>query len=241
MRLQTERILDILRRHGARATFFVLGEIVDHDPWFARALMDAGHEVASHGYDHRLPASSLTPDAFRSDLRRSLDALGRAGVERVYGYRAPWWSLPRSRGDLLAVLRELGFAYDASLFPMRTYLYGDSSAPRFPFWTNAGLLEIPASTVDIFGRRVCLFGGFYLRAAHRLLIEAGIRRINRLGQPVVVYLHPREIDPGHPRQALGARNALIHYWNLRSAERKLEDLLTRFRFGACHDFLVSQP
>ncbi|MBV8714004.1 MAG: polysaccharide deacetylase family protein [Chloroflexi bacterium] len=234
LRRQVDELLWMLRTASARATFFVLGEVAEADGRLAQTVVQAGHEVACHGYDHKL-VSEMSCEAFKADLVRSVKALERAGTPRVRGYRAPSWSLEQSRVDLFEALAELGFTYDASLFPFRTFLYGDDRAPRRAFRTHAGLVEYPSSAIEVAGRRVSFFGGFYLRAAPYAAIAWGIRRLNREGLPAIIYIHPREIDPTHPRLRLRPRDRLVHYLNVSGTRAKLRRLFREFEFGAFAD------
>lgn len=224
----------MLRAVGARATFFILGEIAEADLWYPRAVAGEGHEVACHGYDHSL-VSHMSVEAFGADVARALLALHEAGTGPVRGYRAPSWSLDQTRPELFSVLADLGFTYDASLFPIRTFLYGDGRAPRHPFRTHAGLVEYPSSAVEIAGKRISVFGGFYLRSAPYVAIAWGIRRLNREGLPAIIYIHPREVDTTHPRLRLRPRDRLVHYFNVRGTRAKLKRLLHEFEFGAFAD------
>jgi polysaccharide deacetylase family protein (PEP-CTERM system associated) len=236
LRRQLTKLLQLLSDAGVHGTFFVLGEVAEADPWFVTAVAEAGHEVASHGFDHSM-VSLMTEQQFAEDVRRALSALHRAGIPRVRGYRAPSWSLDRSRTDLFGVLADLGFEYDASVFPIRNFLYGDRSAPRLPFTAAAGIHEFPSSAVSVGGFRLSVFGGFYLRASPYTAIAWGIRRLNAEGLPAIVYVHPREIDPTHPRLPLKPRDRFIHYFNTRRTEAKIRRLLREFEFGTFDSLL----
>jgi polysaccharide deacetylase family protein (PEP-CTERM system associated) len=237
----TQRLLEIFEQHHAKATFFVLGSIAKDHPGLIREVASAGHEIASHGYGHRL-VREMTRAEFKDDVARA-----KAGVEdivgrRVKGYRAPSWSIDERTPWALEVLEELGFAYDSSVFPMRTYLYGTSSAPRFPHRSELSgrtldLLEVPASTVRIMGHNVAFAGGFYFRALPVGLFLLGVRRLEREGQPTVVYLHPREIDLGQPKPQLSFSERIIHHYGVSTFERKLVRALGSLKFTSIEDRL----
>lgn len=233
------RVLDVLERHGARATFFVLAWNAERDPGLVKAIHAAGHEVASHGYAHRL-VYGQTPDEFRADVARSLDALQAVTGERVLGYRAPSFSITGRSRWALDVLLDLGLAYDASVFPIRRGLYGVPAAPRFPHTILARgerrLLEFPMSTVRIAGVNVPFSGGGYLRLLPARAVEAGVAWLNRGGHPAHVYVHPWELDPEQPRLRPARRT--WHYVNLGTTAVKLERLLRRFRFAPVRDVLA---
>jgi polysaccharide deacetylase family protein (PEP-CTERM system associated) len=237
----THRLLEVLEEHHAKATFFVLGSLADDHPELVRQIAAAGHEIATHGYAHRL-VYEQTPDEFRDDVARAKarieDIIGR----RVKGYRAPSWSINEGTLWALELLEELGFAYDASVFPMRTYLYGMPSAPRFPYrpvldGRTLGLLEVPASTVRLVGCNLPFAGGFYFRALPFLLFSLGVRSVNQEGHPAIVYLHPREIDPGQPRLRLPLKERVIHHYGVRRCEHKLIRALRRFEFTSIEECL----
>jgi len=228
----TDRLLCLLERARLHATFFVLGYVADEFPDVVRRVADAGHEIALHGYYHR-QVFRLSPDAFREDVLRGRDAVEAAGGRRPIGYRAPMFSINGSALWALEVLRDLGFRYDSSVFPTRNMLYGYPDAPRLPYrpWAGDGFVEFPLSTVRLLGVNWPLAGGFYLRALPVGLFAAGLRRLNRQGHPAILYFHPWEIDPGHPRPNPTARERLTHYYNLDRMEAKLARLFEEFDFA----------
>ncbi|MBI4242093.1 MAG: DUF3473 domain-containing protein [Candidatus Rokubacteria bacterium] len=236
-----EPLLALLDRHRVRGTFFVLGHLAERHPDVVRAIHDAGHEVASHGFAHEV-VYTLTPEAFRADIRRSLGLLTEITGEPVRGYRAPFFSITDASRWALDILAEEGVAYDSSLFPVINDRYGVPNGDPLPHWirTPKGpLFEIPPSTVR-FGVNLAFSGGAYLRLLHRQIIARGVARLNRAGVPCIVYIHPWELDPHHPRIPLPRRIAVSHYWNLRSTLRKLEDLVSRFPFGPIRDVFGEQ-
>ena len=236
-----EPLLALLDRHGVRATFFVLGHLAERHPDVVRAIHDAGHEVASHGSAHEV-VYSLTPEAFRADIRRSLGLLGEITGGPVRGYRAPFFSITDASRWALEILAEEGVAYDSSMFPVINDRYGVPNGDPLPHWiqTPKGpLLEIPLSTIR-FGINLAFSGGAYLRLLHRQMIARGVARLNRAGVPCVVYIHPWELDPNHPRIPLPRRISVSHYWNLRSTLPKLDDLVSRFAFGPIRDVFGEQ-
>lgn len=230
-----EEILALCDRYHAKGTFFILGSVAEAKPHVVRLIAARGHEIASHGYGHRL-VYQQSREAFEADVRKSRDLLQGITGQPVLGYRAPSWSVTKETPWIYPVLKELGFRYDASVFPVKTFLYGIPDAPRFAYRASDGMFEVPTSTVSIAGKNIAFSGGFYFRALPGLAIEAGIRAVNREGHPAVVYLHPREIDPAQPRLELPLKEALIHYVGIRGAARKLEGLLRSHRFTSIADF-----
>jgi polysaccharide deacetylase family protein (PEP-CTERM system associated) len=235
----TRWLLDQLAAHGLRATFFIVGQVARHSPALVRAVHRAGHEVASHGWDHtRLHA--LTPAAFRADLRQSKDALEQLTGEAVGGYRAPTFSVTGPTAWALDELAEAGLAYDSSIYPVRHDRYGVPAAPRTPFWAAGRcgrVLELPPATLRLGGVNLPVGGGGYFRLLPLFLLEWSLRQVRRGGRPpvAVLYFHPWEFDPGQPRLPLGPLNRFRTYVGLGRARPRLEALLGRHRFARAID------
>ena len=242
----TDRLLSILDRANVRATFFVLGWVAECFPALVRRIASLGHEIASHGYSHRLIYDG-TPNEFRADLRRAKRVIEAAADTPVVGYRAPSYSVTARSLWALDVLIEEGYEYDASIFPIRHDRYGIASSPRHTYrvWRRQGSLwEIPGSTVRLAGINLPVAGGGYFRLLPYAWTRWGIDRVNRCeGQPVVFYLHPWEIDPRQPRFPISRLGRLRHYSNLHRTEARLERLLTDFRFDSISAVsqIVRQP
>jgi len=229
----TTRLLDIFEEFGVRSTFFVLGWVAERYPELVRTIANRGHEVASHGYAHRL-IYDQTPAAFRSDVRRAKQLLEDASGRQVLGYRAPSYSItPRSLWAL-DVLLEQGYEYDASIFPIRHDRYGIPVSARHPYAiprSRGALIEVPGSTTRLGPLNLPIAGGGYFRILPYWWTRWGIERVNRQeGRPAVFYLHPWEIDPEQPRLRAGRLGEFRHYRNLRRTELRLRQLLTDFRF-----------
>jgi polysaccharide deacetylase family protein (PEP-CTERM system associated) len=230
----TERLLDIFSEQNVRATFFILGWVAERYQRLVREIANLGHEVASHGYAHRL-VYDQTRDAFRDDVRRAKSILENASEQRVRGYRAPSYSItPRSLWAL-DVLIEEGYTYDSSIFPIRHDRYGIPVSARHPYALKreaGAITEVPASTTTIGPMNVPVAGGGYFRILPYQWTHWGIARLNRQERrPAVFYLHPWEIDPEQPRLQAGWLSRFRHYRNLDDTERRLRRLLTDFRFG----------
>jgi polysaccharide deacetylase family protein (PEP-CTERM system associated) len=237
----TARLLDMLRAHEARATFFILTWNAERFPELVRQIDAAGHEIASHGYEHRL-IYEQTPEEFRADVSRSLHILGNLTGKPVLGYRAPSFSITQQSLWALDILIDLGFAYDSSIFPVRDRLYGIRDSQRFPYVIRQNgarqLVEFPMSTVRLGQRNLPLGGGAYLRLLPYRYFHWGMRRVNHEGRPAVVYLHPWEIDPGQPYlRVRGKRGYSSHYLRLQAMEGKLRRLLSNFRFAPIREVL----
>jgi polysaccharide deacetylase family protein (PEP-CTERM system associated) len=228
----TERLLGLLEETGVRATFFCLGWIAERLPQLVRRCQRAGHEIGSHGYGHVL-AYHVGRKAFRRDVVRSKRILEDITGEEVVGFRSPGFSVTEETRWVFDVAAEAGFQYDASVFPTHHGHGGLRTAPAGPhvLETPSGpLVEIPTSTIKAFGRRVCLFGGGYLRIAPLPLIRWGVRKLHAARQPLILYIHPREIDPDHPRLPLPWRRRFKCYTNLHTTWPKLRWLCEHYSF-----------
>lgn len=231
---ETERLLDLLDAHGARATFFTLGSVAQRYPRLLRDIAARGHELASHGWDHT-PVYALGRERFRADIRRTRQVLEQIGGRSVGGYRAPNYSIRRDTPWAWTVLFEEGYRYDSSVHPIVHDRYGFPDAPRFPYVVarigDVPFWEVPVGTARLLGFNVPVGGGFF-RLFPASLLENAIAAVNRRERrPVVLYVHPWEFDPDQPRLAtLSRRQRFRHYVGLRSAEAKLSRLLSTFAF-----------
>jgi polysaccharide deacetylase family protein (PEP-CTERM system associated) len=230
----TDRLLGIFAETHVRATFFVLGWVAERYPALVARIAAQGHEIASHGFAHRL-VYDLTPSMFRDDIRRSKVVIENAAGVRVKGYRAPSYSItPRSLWAL-DVLIEEGFQYDASIFPIHHDRYGIPLSPRAPYQLDrsaGAILEAPASTVRWGLLNMPVAGGGYFRILPYAWTRWGIARINTTERrPAIFYLHPWEIDPNQPRLPAGAMSRFRHYRNLHKTEQRLRQLIADFRFA----------
>jgi len=236
----TARLLDLFDEFGTRGTFFVLGWVAERFPSIPRDIAHRGHELASHGYAHRL-IYKQRPDEFRDDVRRAKKVIEDITGHAVAGYRAPSFSLTERSLWALDVLLEEGYRYDASIFPVRHDRYGIPNAHRWPHRMTVGdgtLFEVPGSTVRVAGINLPVAGGGYFRLLPYAWTRWGIARLNRVErQPAVFYLHPWEIDPQQPRLPAGALGRFRHYRNLHKTESRLRALLTDFSFGPVRSVL----
>ena len=229
----TERLLDLLDAGGARGTFFTLGVVARRHPQVVRAIVERGHELASHGWDHT-PVWQLGPEGFRRDVRRARGLLESGGGAPVRGYRAPNFSI---RGDTpwaFDVLAEEGYRYDSSVYPIVHDRYGFPAAPRFPYvagrFDGIDFWEVPVGTARALGANLPVGGG-YLRLFPVALVADAIAAVNRReGRPVVLYLHPWELDAGQPRPPMPWHHRFRHYVGLARMEAKLGRLLATLAF-----------
>jgi len=229
----TYMILDLLEKSGVIATFFILGWVAERHPKLVRDIYTAKHEIACHGYNHRL-IYDLTPRQFREDTIKAKDILENIVGTEVKGYRAASYSIIKETLWALDVLIETGFRYDSSIFPIHHDRYGLPDAKRFVHVIerpSGSIVEIPPSTWHIYGHNIPVGGGGYLRLYPRLLTEAVIRRINTYEkEPAILYVHPWEIDIDQPRINGKWLSILRHYINIDSTLPKLASCLSEFNF-----------
>ncbi len=228
----TRRLLDLLQRRNARATFFFLGWVAERLPELVRETAAAGHEIGSHGHDHRL-LHELGRDGFAEDLRRSSAILRDITGARPTVFRACTWTVTARTPWAVDELLRAGFTVDSSVFPVWHPDYGVRGAPTSPYRLRGGsgeLLEFPPLVWEVLGRRLPVGGGGYLRLLPLALLRRGLRQQERRGMPGCVYLHPWEVDPEQPRQALGGLRGFRHYVNLKRTLGKLDRLLGDFAF-----------
>lgn len=229
----THRILDLFAAQGDKATFFTLGWVAERHPALIRRIVAEGHELASHGYAH-IRVTQQTPAQFREDVTRTKALLEDLGGVAVQGYRAASYSIGAGNLWALAELEQAGYRYSSSIYPIRHDLYGMPEAPRFAFHpANAPtLLEVPITTVTVFGQTLPCGGGGFFRLWPYALSRWALRRVNQSDrQSGIFYFHPWEIDPDQPRQpGINFKTRLRHYLNLSRMERRLQALLRDFRW-----------
>ncbi|MCH7604805.1 polysaccharide deacetylase family protein [Patescibacteria group bacterium] len=241
---EVQDILAICERANAKATFFVLGKVAEQKPDLVRLIQSKGHEIASHGYDHKL-VYELSPKEFKEDLQKSLSVLESITGKKIIGYRAPSWSIGEEfLKEYYEILESLGLQYSSSVYPAKTFLYG---IPNFPSKIHhpevkgkkMNILEIPVPVTRVLGKIIGFSGGFYFRLFPKFFIERRIQQENKKGNPVFVYLHPREINPAGSRLKLPLKQKCIHYWGVSQTRTKFENILEKFEFGSIQSVLLS--
>jgi polysaccharide deacetylase family protein (PEP-CTERM system associated) len=230
----TRWLLEELAALDLRATFFVVGTIAKTHPGLVRDLHALGHEVASHGWDHRR-IHRMTPAHFREDLRRARGSLEDVTGAPVVGYRAPTFSITRETAWAIDLLAEAGLRYDSSVYPVRHDRYGVPGAPRVPFLARGrerALLELPPATLAICGANLPVGGGGYFRLLPLWLMELALAQVKRdyRRAVTVLYFHPWEFDPDQPRLPLGALGRFRTYAGTRTSRGRLRTLLGRHHF-----------
>ncbi|MBH1993120.1 MAG: DUF3473 domain-containing protein [Sphingomonadaceae bacterium] len=227
----TDAVLDLFAQADVKATFFTLGWVAERYPALIRRIADAGHEVASHGYDHAR-VFTFTPEQFRADLRKARGILEDAGGQAVTGYRAPSFSIDTRTPWAHTILAEEGYRYSSSVAPIRHDHYGWPESPRFAWKPVAGadLVELPVTTAKLGKRTLAAGGGGFFRLLPYGFSRWAIRQVNEKAQrPAIIYFHPWEIDPDQPRVANAPlRSRLRHYSNLSVMAAKLRRLTRDF-------------
>jgi polysaccharide deacetylase family protein (PEP-CTERM system associated) len=232
-------LLDMLAERDARGTFFVLGWVAKYHPQMVRAIADAGHEVASHGWGHER-ITTLNPAQFRESVRDSKSALEDLTGQRIVGYRAPSFSIVRGGEWALDILLEEGYLYDSSLFPVRRAGYGYVGGGRDPYTIerSAGSLgEVPPATIRCAKAILPAGGGAYFRLFPYALIRTALRAAEQRGVPGTFYIHPWELDPKQPRLAVPMKTRIRHYGGLNRTVPRIRRLLKDFVFQPIVDTL----
>jgi polysaccharide deacetylase family protein (PEP-CTERM system associated) len=239
----TDKVLSLFAERNVKATFFTLGWVAQRHPGLIRRIVEQGHELASHGLAH-VPVFEQTREQFRADIRQTKKILEDIGGTAVKGYRAASFSINHKSMWALPILAEEGYLYSSSIFPVVHDFYGMPDAPRFAFKPQHDLVEIPLTTVSLFGRNFPCSGGGYFRLLPYEVSRWAFRRVNASDhQSAVFYFHPWEVDPDQPRPSgLPLKSRLRHYMNLNRMETRLRHLLADFSWTRMDKlFLDSEP
>ena len=233
------RLLELFAQHHARATCFFLGWVGERFPQLVREAVSGGHEIASHGYAHKL-VYRMTRAEFHADAVRAKKILEDISGTPVTGYRSAGFSVTENTMWFFEALAAAGYQYDSSVFPAAHGHGGMRTARREPHPIEAGLIEFPMTVTSLFGQPLCFFGGGYLRLFPYALIRRMARRVLAEGRPVIYYIHPREIDPAHPRLPMSAARRFKCYVNLQTTEAKLGRLIAEFPAVSFRDYLATR-
>jgi len=234
----SELLLRLLEKYDTRATVYILGYVAERCPQLVERMRDAGHEIATHGYEHRR-VFEMTPEEFRTDLRRSIDVLSSIAGVPIRAFRAPEWSIRPDTPWALDILAAEGITIDSSTMPLTGY--GHRSIPPRPHrleTPHGDLIEFPATTMRCLWEHLPYTGGLPLRLTPYWFICTGIRRLNRAGIPALVYTHPWEFDPSPPRVPLPMTRRFLHDFGVRSAPAKIEGVLSQFDFAPMSEVLA---
>jgi polysaccharide deacetylase family protein (PEP-CTERM system associated) len=234
------KLLDIFSAKDVKVTCFFLGYIAERYPHLVREAHRRGHEIASHGYSHRL-IYSMTQETFLEDVRRSKNILENITGEPVSGYRGPGFSVTKDTPWFFDTILKAGYRYDSSVFPAPRQHGGLETGHYAPYLISNQLMEFPITVTSVMGQRMCFFGGGYLRLFPYTVIRQMCRKVLAENRPVVFYIHPREIDPAHPRLNLSRARAFKSYVNLDSTEPKIKKILDDFQVTSFADFIAENP
>jgi len=232
----TYRLLEIFEKQNVKSTFFVLGWVAKRCPELIKAIVEQGHEIASHGYSHQR-ATEMTRAEFTEDVEQSKKILEDVSGTQILGYRAPSFSVNDSNTWIYDVLVELGFKYSSSTYPINHDLYGVPEWPRFAYQREEGILEIPVPTIRKKEVNTGIGGGGYFRLYPYWLSKRRIDKFHQQEQqPYSFYFHPWEIDPQQPRvKDAPLKSKIRHYINLSAMEGKLEKLLQDYQWSTMKD------
>lgn len=232
------RLLDMLAEFEVRGTFFTLGWLAEQEPAMVQRIAAAGHEIASHGYEHQL-VGRLGPDGFRESVRKSKAVLEDLTGQEVVGYRAPSFSIVPGLEWAFDILLEERYRYDASLFPITQHpTYGYPEADRDPFWVerpSGRLAEFPSTTAMLFGRKVPASGGAYFRLLPFGWTRRGLDQAAARAAPGMFYIHPWEMDDWIPEVSAPKVQMWRTFVGRKGTWNKMSRLLTEFRFGSVRD------
>jgi len=227
VRRNTESLLVLLEECSVKATFFVLGSVAVHDPELVSLIASSGHEVASHGYSHRL-VPELGKEGFRNEVRRTGELLALHSGRWPVGFRAPQWSLGALTPWAFDILLEEGCRYDSSLNPLP--FVGNRRGSLIPYRTSGGMLEFPPLVAPLPGINLPTGGGWGFRFFPRSFVAWSIRKLNDRGYPAVLYIHPREMEADGPRMKLSPLRGFATYGPRRSVSDRLKKILSRYQF-----------
>ena len=233
------KLLEILDLRNVKATCFFLGWIAEKYPHLVKKAVASGHEIASHGYAHKL-IYELTPKEFLADAIKARKGLEDLTGQPVFGYRSSGFSVTEKTPWFFDSLIEAGYRYDSSVFPAARGHGGITSDQLAPYRISENddsLIEIPITVVRFLGRQTCFFGGGYLRFFPYRLIRSMAARVISEGRPVNFYVHPREIDPDHPRLPMNRLRRFKSYVNLATTEPKIVSLINDFDWLRFCDYI----
>lgn len=234
-----ERVLQLLSDYNVKATFFILGSAAEKNPEIVKMIAGQNHEVGTHGYSHEF-IYNLTPEKFSSELKRSIEVIEGLSGQKVLGHRAPAWSITEKSKWAIDILFQQRLLYDSSISPFVNYIYGIrgfNKKPHIILEKDSNVLyEFPLSTISILNKELPVGGGFFTRLYPYWFIKYAFKKVNSYGYPVIFYFHPWDLDEDPPRLKLpwGLKK---RYYNLKTTKRKIENLLSDFKFAPIKDIL----
>ena len=233
-----EKALGLLNKHETKATFFVTGEVAEKYPEAIKRLHKAGHEIASHGYNHTM-LNKFSKENFEKSIKMSKKIIEKITGKNPIGFRAPSWSISEKEFWVYEILEKLGFKYSSSLFPINTGLYGNSKFPIEPFnpLPKKKIIEIPIKPFKIFSMRIPFSGGVYFRLFPKSITKMFIKKMNKRGENALIYIHPWELCPEIPRVDTTFSGKIVTYYGLNKNEDKLDYILSNFKFYPLRDLI----
>jgi len=240
---QLQTVLGLLKKTDNKATFFTVALLARKHPEAIKRIIDEGHELGLHSYSHKM-LTLMSNEEFERDIINSLDIFASVSDQKVVGFRAPCWSVNEgNKAFVVSTLKKYGFLYDSSIFPFKTYQYGNNTAPPYPNILSADngsrIHEIPPSVFEYLNIRIPFAGGFYFRMLPYTLIKRGINGTNKKGYPAVTYFHLHDVDTEYPRLIKGLKERFIVYANQKKCKEKFEKMLHDFRFGRMDKYVAS--
>jgi polysaccharide deacetylase family protein (PEP-CTERM system associated) len=233
------RLIDIFDRNEVKVTCFFLGWVAKKFPHLIKEAASRGHEIASHGYAHKL-VYEMTEKEFYEDALKSKTIIEDITGHKVLGYRSSGFSVIKETPWFFEKLIKANYFYDSSVFPTKR-VHGGFKTDNFkPYWinTNSGrILEFPITIKRVLGRPMCFFGGGYLRLYPYFIIRNMALKVLKEGRPVIFYIHPREIDPYHPRLRMSFKRRVKSYINLEMTKDKIEKILSEFEIITFERFI----
>lgn len=237
------RLLEMFDARNVKVTCFFLGWVAERFPDLVREACVCGHEIASHGYAHRL-VYEMSRKEFVEDARKAKLLLEDISGQDVAGYRSAGFSVTEDTPWYFSALTEAGYQYDSSVFPADRGHGGMKTGQYAPYVIDHGdgrIIEFPITVSDLFGKHMCFFGGGYLRLFPYWLIRRMASKVQDEGRPVIYYIHPREIDPGQPRVKMNAKRRFKSYVNLKTTEKKVNRILAEHELTTFRQFIADEP
>lgn len=236
------KMMNLMQAYDVKTTCFFLGYIAKRFPHLVRLAKERGHDISSHGMYHQMVRTQSKRE-FIQDIKESKKCLEDICGEEILGYRAPGFSVINENPYFFEELINAGYQYDSSIFPAKHGHGGFNTDILFPSFieTSVGrIFEFPISVSNVLNKRICFFGGGYLRFFHHMIIRHETKKVNNQGRPVVFYIHPREIDPSHPRIKMNFFRHFKSYVNLQSTEGKLRNILSNNQFETMRDYYLKR-
>ena len=237
------KLLALLDTYQVQATCFFLGYIAKKYPQLVKEAQKRGHEIASHGMYHRL-IYKMSREEFAADLLQSKKVLEDISSEQVTAFRSPSFSFTEATPWFFETLAEAGFRADSSVFPVKRDYGGYKTTQKKPYWVTTAqgrICEFPISVAPFCGKEICFFGGGYLRLFPKRVILAMHKKLEKEGIPTLFYIHPREMEPRHPRIKMNKLAYFKSYVNLDTVPAKLKAILSENKFITFRQYMETYP